>query len=199
MKFYKHYITTRLDDAITDAWSDGPHPDKDTNDAICINDQGGYQVRLHPGGEENPTIYTMDGIPLYKWDGFQVISRTEDEIEMDRAAIPTPPPSGQEQLRADVDSIAAIVGITFVVMAEAGQIDAVTAAEHADLFTPWAYPINYKTGQIRRYNGKLYRCVQDHTSQADWTPEAAPSLWAATADPAEEWPDWSQPLGALDA
>ena len=90
-------------------------------------------------------------------------------------------------------------GVMFVTMAEAGQIDDTTAAEHADLFSPWAYPISYKAGQLRQYGGKLYRCVKDHTSQEDWTPEAAASLWAITADPAEEWPAWSQPIGAHDA
>lgn len=90
-------------------------------------------------------------------------------------------------------------GIVFVTMAEAGSIDPVTAAEHADLFAEWAYPIAYTVGQIRRYNGTLYKCVQAHTSQADWAPPAAPSLWSLTADPAEEWPEWIQPIGAHDA
>lgn len=89
--------------------------------------------------------------------------------------------------------------IMFVTMAEAGSIDAETAAEHAELFAEWAYPINYTVGQIRRYNGTLYKCVQAHTSQADWTPDAAVSLWSKTSDPAEEWPEWSQPVGAHDA
>ena len=115
-EFYnRHYITVRSDGAITDAWSDGPHPEKDTGNAICFNRQGGYQFRLIINGEqteENPPIYTMDGIPLYKWDGSQIIPRAEDEIEADRAAIPSPPPSAQEQLRADVDFIAAMTGVT---------------------------------------------------------------------------------------
>ena len=89
-------------------------------------------------------------------------------------------------------------GIMFVTMAEAGSIDDATAAEHAELFAPWTYPVGYKTGNIRRHGGKLYRCVQDHTSQEDWTPDAAASLWTCTADPAEEWPAWSQPVGAFD-
>ena len=79
-------------------------------------------------------------------------------------------------------------------------MDATTAAEHADLFSPWAYPVNYTVGQIRRYtDGKLYKCLQAHTSQADWTPDTAVSLWVSISDPAEEWPEWSQPLGAHDA
>ena len=90
-------------------------------------------------------------------------------------------------------------GIMFVTMAEAGSIDDVTAAEHADLFSPWAYPVNYIKDQIRRHNGALYRCLSDHTSQADWTPDTAPSLWVGISDPAEEWPKWGQPVGAHDS
>ena len=113
MKIYynKHYITTGPGGLITDGWSDGPHGGPFSPAAICINDHGGYQFRLTPDGEENPPLYTMDGIPLYRWDGESVIPRTEAEIEADRAALPEPPPSAQEQLRADVDYIAAMGGI----------------------------------------------------------------------------------------
>ena len=94
-------------------------------------------------------------------------------------------------------------GIVFVTMAESGNIDAVTAAEHADLFAEWAYPVDYKAGQIRRdpEDGQLYQVIEgkDHTSQADWAPHVATSLWKKIADPAEEWPEWSQPVGGHDA
>lgn len=112
IEFYNHhYIETDSQGRITSGWSDGPHPERDTANAICINEQGGYQFRLRPGGEENPALYTMDGIPLYKWDGEQAVSRTEDEMNADREAIPAPPPSPQEQLRADVDFLAAMQGV----------------------------------------------------------------------------------------
>ena len=112
IEFYnKHYITTDTKGRITSGWSDGPHPERDAANAICINEQGGYQFRLRPGGEENPALYTMDGIPLYKWDGEQAVPRTEAEINADRGAIPAPPPSPQEQLRADVDFLAAMQGV----------------------------------------------------------------------------------------
>ncbi len=85
-EFYnRHYIIIDGQGRITDTWSDGPHPDRDTTDAICINEHGGYQLRLFPCGEENPAIYTMDGIPLYRWNGKTVIARTREEIEADRA------------------------------------------------------------------------------------------------------------------
>ena len=90
-------------------------------------------------------------------------------------------------------------GIMFVTLAEGGQIDHATAAEHTELFAPWACPVSYAVGQIRQHGGKLYKCLQAHTSQEGWTPDAAPSLWVAISDPAEEWPAWSQPIGAQDA
>lgn len=83
--FYnKHYIITDAQGRITDGWSDGPHPDRDTTGAICINEQGGYQFRLFPEGEENPSLYDMDGIPLYRWDGEKAAARAVEEIEADR-------------------------------------------------------------------------------------------------------------------
>lgn len=71
--------------------------------------------------------------------------------------------------------------------------------------TAWAFPawsgngIAYKTNDRVKYNGLLYRCIQAHTSQADWTPDTAVSLWVRTSDPQEEWPEWIQPTGAHDA
>ena len=93
-----------------------------------------------------------------------------------------------------------VASITFVTLAESGSIDDVTAGEHADVFAMWEVDIAYVVGNIRRYSdGKLYRCLQAHTSQADWEPDAAASLWVNVSDPAEEWPEWSQPVGAHDA
>lgn len=89
--------------------------------------------------------------------------------------------------------------IAFVALAESGQLDDVTASEQSMLFAEWVPGVAYTVGQLRQHNEKLYRCVQAHTSQAGWEPDAATSLWALTSDPAVEWPEWSQPIGAHDA
>lgn len=66
-----------------------------------------------------------------------------------------------------------------------------------DLFPDWEEGKAYVVGDRVKYNGLLYRCVQAHTSQADWTPNVVPALWVRTST--EEWPEWIQPTGAHDA
>lgn len=115
LTYQKHYITVDDQNHIIDGWSNGPHPERDTTDAICLNEQGSYQFRLMPIGEENPSLYTMDGIPLYNWNGEQVIKRSDEEIEADRAEMianqPTPEPTEIEKLRADLDYVMLMNGL----------------------------------------------------------------------------------------
>lgn len=73
--------------------------------------------------------------------------------------------------------------------------DAVDAVE---LFSAWQTDKAYAADERIRYEDKLYRCVQAHTSQADWTPDATPALWTEVAKPGEI-PVWKQPTGAQDA
>lgn len=54
--------------------------------------------------------------------------------------------------------------------------------------------ISYKAGKRIRFNGTLYKVLSNHTSQPDWTPEAAPSLFAKVLveDP-NAIVEWEQP------
>lgn len=73
-----------------------------------------------------------------------------------------------------------------------------TAVELITLFPVWATGASYTADERVSYADKLYRCVQSHTSQADWTPDATPALWTEVAKPGEI-PVWKQPTGAQDA
>jgi hypothetical protein len=72
------------------------------------------------------------------------------------------------------------------------------ALDGVELFPTWAVGMDYSYGIRLRYGDKLYRCVQGHRSQADWTPDATPALWTEVAKPGEI-PVWRQPTGAQDA
>lgn len=72
------------------------------------------------------------------------------------------------------------------------------ALEAVELFPSWTIGVSYTADERVQYGEKLYRCVQSHTSQADWTPDATPALWTEVAKPGEI-PVWKQPTGAQDA
>ena len=73
----------------------------------------------------------------------------------------------------------------------ASDADALNAVA---LYPAWREGVTYTIGQRMRYDGTLYRVLQDHTSQADWTPGAAPSLFAKVLIPeAETILEWEQP------
>ena len=86
--YNRHYIRIDASSCIVEGWSDGPYSERvPTEDDICINERGGYQFQLFPGGESNPQLFDwpMD-IPLYKWDGANVLHRSDNELAADYAA-----------------------------------------------------------------------------------------------------------------
>ena len=72
--------------------------------------------------------------------------------------------------------------------------DALSAIE---LYPQWQTGTAYTADERIRYNSTLYRCVQAHTSQDDWTPDITPALWTVVS--LDEYPEWVQPTGAQDA
>ena len=79
------------------------------------------------------------------------------------------------------------------------------AMEIATVYPAWATNTAYTVDTIVSYgvnevgDPQLYRCVQAHTSQSDWTPDVAVSLWSAIGIGGDGIPVWSQPTGAHDA
>ena len=73
-------------------------------------------------------------------------------------------------------------------------VDDNTALRMMEFYPEWAAGVDYATGYKVQRGGKLWRCLQDHTSQGGWEPESAPSLWAKVLIPDENVvPEWEQP------
>ena len=69
-----------------------------------------------------------------------------------------------------------------------------TALTGVELFPMWTIGRAYAVDDRVQHGGALYRCLQGHTAQADWAPDAAPSLWAKVLIPdATAIPEWEQP------
>jgi len=62
------------------------------------------------------------------------------------------------------------------------------------LFERWRPDTEYKAGKRLYHDGVLYTVLQAHTSQATWTPDASPSLFAEVLIPDPTViPEWVQP------
>lgn len=87
----------------------------------------------------------------------------------------------------------------------AASLDDEKAMEVASIYDPWVEGKSYAAGEFVTYgensvgDPQLYKVVQAHTSQADWTPDAAASLYTAIGLDDSGYPVWSQPTGAHDA
>jgi hypothetical protein len=79
------------------------------------------------------------------------------------------------------------------------------AVEVSYVYDEWQVGKKYKIDDFLRYgtNGvgdpQMYKVVQDHTSQADWTPDKTPALYVAIGLDDSGYPIWSRPTGAHDA
>lgn len=73
------------------------------------------------------------------------------------------------------------------------------------LYRPWGVKRDYAAGEFLTYgtnsvgDPQLFKVVQAHTSQADWTPDATPALYVAVGLDEDGYPVWAQPTGAHDA
>lgn len=73
-----------------------------------------------------------------------------------------------------------------------------TLIDNKAAFQLWSgNDLEVKAGEIYLYNDELYRVVQNHTTQNDWTPDVTVSLYVEIS--VEEFPEWKQPQGAHDA
>lgn len=81
-----------------------------------------------------------------------------------------------------------------LIEAAAASLPDEAALQGVELFPAWREKTEYTAGKRVRHDGILYACLQSHTSQANWTPDTAVSLWARVLIPDPgEIPEWVQP------
>lgn len=67
------------------------------------------------------------------------------------------------------------------------------------LYPEFQIGIVYKVGERIIYKDKFYKVISEHTSQADWTPDVAVSLFVEIPDPSIEYPEFKQPTSTETA
>ena len=79
------------------------------------------------------------------------------------------------------------------------------AMEIATVYPKYEVGKWYKTGEMFTYgensvgDPQLYKVAQEHTSQAQWTPDATPALYIPIGLDESGYPVWSKPTGSHDA
>ena len=157
-------------------------------------------VALLPSGTPW-SIVQRDTVPKYDSDG-QPTGETEEVVnEYDNStyslsgaitdhrdgtvSIKMGKPTETESAKATVTALAGApvtyaraVELRPIIEAATVNLSDGEAASVPELITAWAYPVDYAEGDRRSYGGKVHKCRQAHTSQADWTPDKTPALWA---------------------
>ena len=108
---------------------------------------------------------------------------------------PVIPP--QPQTEPDIDTMmAAVRRMLDNSVEELSDEDALNVAA---LFPTWVSKMGeaVNVGERYWYDGRLWKVIQAHTVQEDWTPDTAVSLFVEVS--IDEWPEWVQPTGAQDA
>lgn len=108
--------------------------------------------------------------------------------------IPPVIPSEPELRPAEASIVSAVQKMLASDAANLSDEDALAVAA---LYPAWADQTDLSVGDRVWYDGKLFRVVQAHTRQDDWTPDATPALFTEVS--IAEWPEWVQPTGAQDA
>lgn len=97
-------------------------------------------------------------------------------------------------LKAGAITNAQAVSFRTIIEAAMQSVEDDVAVTAVTLFPEWVADTEYAEGVRVKYNDALYRCLTAHTSQADWTPDAAVSLFAKVLIPDENviYP-WEKP------
>lgn len=84
-----------------------------------------------------------------------------------------------------------------LIQVQASKFSDDDALKYQSLFPEWYSNHSYAKNDRVLYNGVLYKCINSHTSQDAWTPDASPSLWAnvlpTAIEGSDDIPEWVQP------
>lgn len=78
------------------------------------------------------------------------------------------------------------------------ELDEHELLEMIDLYESYQVDKQYKADDIFKYEGKLYKVIQEHISLENWIPSELPALYLNMM-PENVIPEWKQPTGNHDS
>ena len=138
-----------------------------------------------------------NGKTLHTEDGW-ISNPTQEMMEQNGWEVYVPPViPPQPQTEPGFDQV--IEAVKKMLSTDAEELSDEDALDVAALFPTWVSKMGEEVtaGERLWYDGFLWKVLQPHTAQENWTPSTSPSLYVKVS--IEEIPDWVQPTGAQDA
>lgn len=109
---------------------------------------------------------------------------------------PTPPPP---EPMTEPDEFEIVQAVKKMLAQSTENLSDEDALAVAALYPTWVSKMGEQVnvGERYWYDGKLWKVVQAHTVQENWTPDVSVSLFTEVT--IDEWPAWRQPQGSTDA
>lgn len=126
-------------------------------------------------------------------EGLWISNPTDLQIEQ-AGWLPYVPPVIPPQPQTDPDMSEVMEAVKKMLSSSVVELSDEDALEVAALYPTWASKIGdtVNVGERYWYNGKLYKVVQAHTVQEDWTPDVSTSLFTEVT--IDEWPELVVPI-----
>lgn len=169
------------------------NPDAVTIIPVAIDDV----MNLLGNNDEHKEYIYKDGAFVVKPD---YVPTAKERADADAAAKASEASASLDKITTRVMRMSLAGGNTAALASEyqttLAAVPDAAALKMPDYFPAWdGNKHAYKAGDRVTENDTLYKCLQDHTSQSDWAPGAAPSLWAKVLVTGNEDtpPAWEQP------
>ena len=150
-------------------------PETSEDGSLVLDETGKPIITVNTTTTEyDNSAYSLAG-PIFDWRNGKV------SIKM---GMPTPEETANTAIETlagcPADSIEDINAMRFTIETAMSLVSDTDAAETPSLSKAWVVGEQVGSGDRRYYapTGRLYKCRQAHTTQADWTPDQTPAMWA---------------------
>ena len=110
---------------------------------------------------------------MNKWLNGNIVEMTAEEI----AAMQTKQAKAEAAERHRPLTAEEVTALLIKQQINTLDVDDQTALRMVEFYPEWAADVAYSAGYKVQHGGRLWRCLQAHTSQEGWEPENVPALW----------------------
>jgi hypothetical protein len=171
---------------------DAEYPRKDLNPVVGLDANLQWLIKVF---NDQPTVTDLQKAN-YEWvkdlansqyvQTWTIENKTEAELIAEKES-----QAQMAESELNTEQVKKLLRLTAETLTEEQQVEVVS------IFPAWKPNISVLLNEKYQYGGLLYKVVQSHNTQLDWTPDIVPALFTRVAPP-EVIPVFVHPTGAHD-